>query len=148
MKRSGIYTRLAVSFAVVIPAISSAAAENRPPLLVSNCHAVDGDTLRCGSVRIRLVGIDAAEMPGHCRQGRDCAAGDPFAHRRALQALVKDQLRITPLKLDKYSRMIANVESVGGRNVSCAMLDAGATYRRDWDEASVVRSSCPSSTTR
>src|SRR3546814_4753345 len=29
---------------------------------------VDGDTLRCGGTRIRLQGIDAPEMPGHCRR--------------------------------------------------------------------------------
>lgn len=38
---------------------------------------VDGDTLRCGSTRIRLSSIDAPELPGHCRPGRECTPGDP-----------------------------------------------------------------------
>src|SRR3546814_15093835 len=40
---------------------------------------VDGDTLRCGGPRIRLQGIDAPAMPGHCRTGRVCAPGAPYA---------------------------------------------------------------------
>src|SRR3546814_3997050 len=51
------------------------------PIEVSGCHAIAGDTLRCGRVRIRLLGIAAAEQPGHCRQGRQCAPGDPRAQR-------------------------------------------------------------------
>ncbi len=52
-------------------------------------YVVDGDTLRCGSERVRLAGIDAPEMPGHCRPGRECTAGDAFASRDGLQALVR-----------------------------------------------------------
>lgn len=33
---------------------------------IYGCRAVDGDTLRCGQERVRLLGIDAPEMPGHC----------------------------------------------------------------------------------
>ena len=32
-----------------------------------HCTVVDGDPLRCGSERVRLLGIDAPELPGHCR---------------------------------------------------------------------------------
>lgn len=36
---------------------------------VTRCTVTDGDTLRCGSEWIRLLGIDALELPGHCRSG-------------------------------------------------------------------------------
>lgn len=37
---------------------------------VSGCTVTDGDTIRCNGERIRLLGIDTPELPGHCRQGR------------------------------------------------------------------------------
>ena len=39
---------------------------------------LDGDTFTCDGKRIRMAGIDAPELPGHCRTGRDCAPGDPY----------------------------------------------------------------------
>jgi endonuclease YncB( thermonuclease family) len=41
-----------------------ASAAPRYDATISSCHAIDGDTLRCGEERIRLVGIDAPELPG------------------------------------------------------------------------------------
>ena len=42
----------------------------------------DGDTLRCqDGTRIRLSGIDAPELDGHCQPGRACVPGDPLASR-------------------------------------------------------------------
>ena len=32
-----------------------------------SCVAIDSDTLRCGQERVRLIGIDASELAGHCR---------------------------------------------------------------------------------
>ena len=39
---------------------------------VSGCTVTDGDTIRCDGEPIRLLGIDTPEVPGHCREGRDC----------------------------------------------------------------------------
>ena len=59
------------------------------------CTAVDGDTLRCappgqGSKRerVRLIGIDAPELPGHCDPRRRCVSGNARASKAALQRLV------------------------------------------------------------
>ena len=50
--------------------------------------AVDGDTIKCGArgnrFSVRLTGIDAPELAGHCRAGRVCVAGDPIRSRASL----------------------------------------------------------------
>lgn len=105
-----------------------------------SCTAIDGDTLRCGAESVRLIAIDAPELPGHCRRGRDCAPGDPFASKAALQRLVAGRLvRIDRWKLDRYGRTLA-IATVAGANLSCAQIKAGrAIYRREWDWAGRVR---------
>lgn len=122
---------------------SAAPAQTSPPITVSGCHALDGDTLRCGSVRIRLVGVDAAELPGHCRTGRHCAPGDPAVQRAALARLAAGRLTIVPIQLDKYQRMVARVRNAAGQDLSCAMIMAGATYRPDWDDKRAIARTCP-----
>lgn len=103
------------------------------PALIS-CTAIDGDTLRCGSEPVRLIGIDAPELPGHCRRGRDCVPGDPHVSHRALQRMVaRRPVRVVPLGRDAYGRTIAAV-SAGRSDLSCAMVRRGyATYIARWD---------------
>lgn len=90
----------------------------------------DGDTLRCGSRRVRLYGIDAPEMPGHCRQGRECTPGDPYASRDNLRSLVRWS---TPLcreqDIDAYGRTVA-LCSVRDRDLSCAQIEGGFAVPR------------------
>lgn len=111
--------------------------------LVSGCIATDGDSLRCGSEKIRLVGIDAPEM-GQCRpRGRVCAPGDPQASRRNLSRLTdRRRLDIERIKFDRYGRTIARV-TVNGRDLSCAQLRGGfALYRHQWDEGRRLAGAC------
>jgi endonuclease YncB( thermonuclease family) len=87
--------------------------------------AVDGDTLRCGSERIRLLGIDAPELPGHCRRGRKCVDGDPYASKAALANLVASgPATIARRGHDRYGRTLARVR-VNGVDVSDAQVSAG-----------------------
>jgi micrococcal nuclease len=106
------------------------------------CTAVDGDTLRCGEIRVRLSGVDAAELSGHCRAGRDCAPGDPLKHHKTLEEFVRDQVFITPLKTDKYRRTVALVTDRSGHNASCVVIAAGARYVMQWDEGLHVAKAC------
>ncbi len=109
---------------------------------VSSCYAVDGDTLRCGSERIRLVGIDSPEMPGHCRDGRDCAEGDPFAAKAALSGAVGASMTIRRFGTDHYGRTLALVRGPLG-DLSCRQLRSGhAIYRADWDEGGAMMKGC------
>jgi len=99
-----------------------------------SCTAVDGDTLRCGTERVRLIGIDAPELPGHCRQGRRCAPGDPWTSKSVLQRLVRGRwVRLDRQGQDRYGRTLA-FASVGATDLACAQLEAGqALYVLEWD---------------
>jgi endonuclease YncB( thermonuclease family) len=44
-------------------------------MMIDCPQCLDGDTLRCGDTRIRLLGMDAPEM-GACLRWRTCIPGD------------------------------------------------------------------------
>jgi endonuclease YncB( thermonuclease family) len=91
---------------------------------------VDGDTLRCGSTRIRLSAIDAPELPGHCRPGRACTPGDPYASQANLARLVAGQQVVCePIDTDRYGRTVARC-AVAGQNLECAQLEGGFAVER------------------
>jgi hypothetical protein len=104
--------------------------------------AVDGDTLRCGEERIRLIGIDAPELPGHCQKERSCAPGDPIASQAALAAASRGAAEIDRQGYDRYDRTLARVR-VNGVDLSCAQLSGGhAIYRPDWDLLGEIGNEC------
>lgn len=107
------------------------------------CTVTDGDTLRCGEERVRLLGIDAPETHG-CAPGRRCVAGDGAAAAAALQALIAGRaLTIERAGTDLYGRTLA-VVFADGQNVSCAMVAAGrAIYVARWDAGGRVARDCP-----
>lgn len=131
------------SWTFVESVMTSASTTVDPPMMpVENCTAVDGDTLRCGSERIRLIGIDTPEMPGHCREGRQCVAGDPFAAQAALARTVGSSMTIRRFGTDSYGRTLALVGGPTG-DLSCAQLRGGyAIYRADWDMDGAMKRSC------
>lgn len=120
------------------------ATESAPDLeAVSNCVAIDGDTLNCAGERIRLLGIDAPELPGHCQVGRVCVPGDPFASKRSLEGLIEPTMDIIRYGRDRYGRTLAMVYVWEG-SLSCRQLRTGnAMYVSEWDENGVVAADCP-----
>lgn len=93
-------------------------------------EVVDGDTLRCGDQRVRLAGIDAPELPGHCRQGRICTPGDPHASTENLRRLVgSGTVKCRQEGTDQYGRIVARC-SVGGQDMSCGQIRGGFAVRR------------------
>lgn len=99
--------------------------------------AVDGDTLRCGGELVRLIGIDAPELPGHCRKGRVCTPGDGFAAKRAMAELVaRGAVKCASVGRDHYGRTLARCDA-GGVDLSCAMIASGQAVAR------YSRISCP-----
>jgi endonuclease YncB( thermonuclease family) len=89
----------------------------------------DGDTFRCrDGTRIRLSAIDAPEMPGACRPGRSCAAGNPYQARASLVGLINGRtVQCEPVGRS-YNRIAAWC-SVGGSDLSCAMMRSGHAVR-------------------
>lgn len=112
--------------------------------LAAPCTATDGDTLRCGEERVRLLGIDAPETAGHCREGRICVPGDPIAATRSLRNAIEGQpLAIRRIGKDRYGRTLALV-SAGGVDLSCHQLAGGhAVYVEKWDNRRAVARTCP-----
>ena len=84
----------------------------------------DGDTIRVitpeqTKLKIRLYGIDAAEMPG-----TDTQRYAPDA-RKALEGKIKGrQVKLDILGVDKYRRMVSIVW-LDGRNINLEMLHEG-----------------------
>ena len=96
----------------------------------ANAIVVDGDTLRCADQRVRLYGIDAPELPGHCRRGRRCVPGDPYASSENLRRLIAGApLVCRPMGMDHYGRVVARC-SAAGRDLSCGQLQSGQAQRR------------------
>ena len=115
-----------------------------PQPLAASCSITDGDTIRCGDERIRLLGIDAPEKRGTCRPGRQCAPGDPQRSTDSLaRAMKKGPKSIIRLGEDRYGRTLALVR-VGDLDMSCHQLETGnAIYVKRWDDKKAVMRSCP-----
>lgn len=113
--------------------IGKAAPKPGEALRCNRVRVVDGDTLRCGETRIRLASIDAPELPGHCRPGRQCTPGDPYASTGNLERLVaKQSVTCRPVEMDRYGRTVAYC-AAGGRDLSCAQIAAAAAVVRYGD---------------
>ena len=118
---------------------SSAAA---PFITCRTAKVVDGDTLRCGSERIRLLGIDAPEIE-RCARWRVCAPGDGQAAKRSLVSAVRvGAIRYQSVTTDRYGRIVAMVWA-GQTNLSCRQLQRGqAIYKPRWDNGSRIGRAC------
>lgn len=111
--------------------------------VLSGCSVTDGDTIRCGGERIRLLGIDAPELPGHCRSGRTCAPGDPYASTKSLSDALTGPLTIERVGEDHYGRTLAMVAG-GNGDLSCWQLAHNQViYKADWDDGLRVARTCP-----
>ncbi len=107
-----------------------------------SAYVVDGDSLRCGDTRIRLLGIDAPEL-SHCPRWRTCEPGDgPAAKRSLVSALRLGPVRYQPITVDRFGRQVALVWA-GRVNLSCWQLKAGqAAYKPHWDNGGLVARAC------
>jgi micrococcal nuclease len=107
-----------------------------------SAYVVDGDTLRCGSERVRLLGIDAPEIHG-CPRWRSCAPGDGQESRQSLLAALRmGRVRFEPVTVDRYGRQVAVVWA-GRINLSCWQLKrAQAIYKPHWDNGKLIARAC------
>lgn len=82
------------------------------PAFSGRVLAVDGDTLRRGSERIRLLGVDAPELAQTCTRpnGETWACGE--AARGILAGLVRNaEVTCRPEGRDRYQRILAKCKS-------------------------------------
>jgi micrococcal nuclease len=98
----------------------------------------DGDSIRCGKERIRLIGIDAPELRGspRCEQKRtgrnpswcDYQLGD--RSRDALREFLRSgTVSFERKSLDRYRRTLARV-TVNGRDAGEYLISRG--FARPW----------------
>ena len=114
------------------------------PIVCGTTRVIDGDTFDCGTVRIRLLAIDAPERIGGCRDRSNCPPMDGEESTAQLVFLLAaGDATCRPVGTDAYGRTLATC-SAGGEDVSCAMIEAGAAaYVSRWDNGGLVASTCP-----
>nr|WP_300578273.1 thermonuclease family protein [Phenylobacterium sp.] len=107
-----------------------ALALGEPDFECEGARVTDGDTLRCGPLRVRLASIDAPEMPGHCRAGRNCVEGDPHLSKLSLERLIANSsVLCRQTDTDRYGRIVA-LCMANGRDLSCSQVQAGQAIIR------------------
>lgn len=93
-------------------------------------RVLDGDTFKCDGQSIRMVGIDAPELPGHCRPGRECTPGDPYASSANLEALIAGgEVACRTVDTDAYGRTVARC-TAGDVDLSCEQMQGGFAVSR------------------
>ena len=110
-----------------------------PAAALTQCRALDGDTLACGKARIRIIGLDAPEMRGQCPRERTIAR----AARDRLAELIAPGVEIEQVRRrDKYRRRLAIVRDGQGRDVAAILISEGHARayngrgrRRGWCDA-------------
>lgn len=88
------------------------------------CRAVDGDTIRCGEERVRLVGLDAPELRGRCEAERQRA----LAATERLRLLIADGVTLSTAGRDKYDRVLAVVLDARGQDVGQILVREGLAH--------------------
>lgn len=118
----GLLVVLALLFALTLVA---AHLDPLPPRLVGMARAADGDSLRLGEKRVRLIGIDAPELDQACWRddGSEWACGR-VARDHLAAILMGATISCTPQGEDKYGRTLANCEA-DGRDLGAIMVSDG-----------------------
>lgn len=93
--------------------------------LVGPATAIDGDTLRLGAARIRLVGLDAPELDQTCTRpdGAEWSCGTE-ARAFLAAALARHDVACTRQGRDVYGRALARC-SANGNDIGAALVAAG-----------------------
>lgn len=115
-----------VIYALVVAgllAIAPPAAPNPPPSL----RVIDGDTIVDHGRTIRIRGLDAPELHGHCPAETQLA----MRARERLQQLLADGLSVYPSGRDRYGRILAVVRDARGQDVARIMIAEGLAHPYD-----------------
>lgn len=93
--------------------------------LTGRAHASDGDSLRLGEERVRILGIDAPELDQTCTT----RSGDSWPCSRASKDFLEQILAAHPIECiwdarDKYGRVLATC-TADDRDIGKMMINAG-----------------------
>lgn len=116
MGRSPMAGPLVRRLAADVPALPLEDDGARPAAACEPVRVHDGDTIRCGSERVRLADIDAPELPespkceGYRRADAWCDFALGYRSREALRAfLARGPVALHRLGEDRYGRTLAQV---------------------------------------
>ena len=113
---------------VAIPAFTNAASKNQSPKQIKLSKAmqvIDGDSIKNGSLRIRLYGIDAPELEQQCTDAKGTSWHCGRAAKRKLENLIKGKPLICNIKgTDLYKRKLA-ICKLDGLDISQYMVEQG-----------------------
>jgi endonuclease YncB( thermonuclease family) len=116
---------LAVLAAIALLALVAGLLQPPGARLAGAATAVDGDTLRLGETRIRLVGLDAVELDQSCTGGDGARWDCGRAARAFLAGLAAGrQTACVAEGRDRYSRVLARCDG-GEGDFGAAVVRAG-----------------------
>jgi len=98
----------------------------------ADCRAVDGDTIACGKIYVRIVNVDTPELGAHARCPAEAELAER-ARRFTAEQLAGSKIEIRPdpkRPRDRYGRTLARVV-VDGIDLGEALVAAGLA--REWD---------------
>lgn len=95
--------------------------------LAADLLVIDGDTVRMGEERIRIIGIDTAEL--RCKCPTECRLA-AAAKERLDELLASGYVTVDRKGRDKYQRTLAVIR-VGGQDVGEALVREGLARRYD-----------------
>jgi endonuclease YncB( thermonuclease family) len=102
-----------------------------PPRFTGEARASDGDSLRVGGDRVRLLGLDAPELDQVCWTGEGAEWPCGREARTAMAALLaRGSVECATSGEDKFGRFLATCE-VGGADLGAAMVEAGLAISND-----------------
>lgn len=145
MYRNAVFrTRRGALLAVLIlgaVAVLAVVLDHPMPPLSGAARASDGDSLRIGDTRIRLLGLDAPELAQSCiaADGTSWPCGQS-ARTRMAELLAAGPLDCQPEDRDQYDRLLA-ICRVNGQDIAAVMVGEGLAISSGgyWSEETSAR---------
>ena len=131
------YLFLIGTWAVTYIIILNTKDRDQPPEYDTQCvvtRIIDGDTIECDDISIRLLGIDAPEIDWLTDQGQSGTPGwearQELANILTMNRGNRVYLKLGPRLGDIYGRVLAKIYTGDGEDIQQLMIDSGhATYR-------------------
>ena len=125
LRRRGPWRVMVLIVLFVAAAVIAALLEPLPPTLSGEARVADGDTLRIGDDRIRLVGLDAPEFDQTCTDagGTTWPCGRE-ASQRLRELIDNSSINCETQGRDRYGRYLGRC-TADGRDLGAALVAEG-----------------------